>query len=675
MFKSKVILFFLLVTLRLSNGQNFLGDSIEFNAPENYDDWEAENIYNDIWDEEDQIFSEQKSTQNMLQMICTDYDLIYIGKLIDCENIKIKHKKLDFTKNHQIGKREVSEDNLEEGSGDDGLEDEDDIAENDNLPSKTQSLSLEPSVETKPEELQKLDAKSEQEPQDVESLDDKQPNLETDKDDLQTVNAVENEKAIQDAQSLITPTQDKQENNDSVDLEQIVPKSEQEKDDDNKSFKTQSLIVPEKPESAPDMPEDDETTKDTLKLESPEEKSPNLQPPQEEKVEDTQNVEAKKLEPNQDESPKVEQTENVQPIEEPKSVDYSVADAQENISSVSSLSEDNIEPKGVESTTANGKQEETIEKSEKEINNNKSSFETQSLKIPETPEASTKLEETSPEEKSQNVEPLREEKIEETQDVESSEKPGPTQEDLPKVEPIDNLQPIQEAKSADAQENNKSSFETQSLNIPEIPESVSKDTHKPEENKEAAPTPKPEEAKTEGAKEEKPKTQEVANPQEPIVETSIKDDKSKSSETAVKVEESKNKKEGQEEINPLQSGIAIFKTNANMEDTDKQLAKSKSNESIKSTATDAEEPKSGASETQETSKKNNTLLFVIFGAVLVVGAAAFGYNFYKKRSNRAVAVSTTANGTSRTDPEEGREMKPLMKSPEENNSVEYKDEK
>ncbi|XP_056631739.1 titin-like isoform X2 [Diorhabda sublineata] len=666
MFKPKVILFFLLVTLRLSNGQNFLGDSIEFNAPENYDDWEAENIYNDIWDEEDQIFSEQKSTQNMLQMICTDYDLIYIGKLIDCENIKIKHKKLDFTKNHQIGKREVSEDNLEEGSGDDGLEDEEDIAENDNLPSKTQLLSLEPSVETKPEELQKLDAKSEQEPQDVESLDDKEPNL--DKDDLQTVNAVENAKATQDAQSLITPAQ---ENNDSVDLEQIVPKSEQEKDDSKKSFKTQSLIVPEKAESAPDMPEEDE------KIESPEVKSPNLQPPQEEKVEDTQNVEAEKLEPSQDESPKVEQNENVQPIQEPKSVDSSVADAQENISSVSS---DNIEPKGVESTTANGKQEETIEKSEKEINNNKSSFETQSLKIPETPEASTKLGETFPEEKSQNVEPLQEEKIEETQDVEPSEKPGLTQEDLPKVEPIDNLQPIQEAKSvgpldADAQENNKSSFETQSLNILEIPESVSKDTHKPEETKEAAPTPKPEEAKTEGAKEEKPKTQEVTNPQEPIVKTSIKDDKSKSSETAVKVEESENKKEGQEEINPLQSGIAIFKTNANMEDTDKQLAKSKSNESIKSTATDAEEPKSGASETQETSKKNNTLLFVIFGAVLVVGAAAFGYNFYKKRSNRAVAVSTTENGTSRTDPEEGREMKPLMKSPEENNSVEYKDEK
>lgn len=633
MYKIKVILFFLLVISRSSNGQHLIGDSIEFNAPGNYDDWEADNIFNDIWNEDDQTVSEEKSPLYTLESICTDYDLFYNGKLIDCENFKISHKKRDSTKNHQISKRDASEDNLEEGSGDDDfhIEDEKNIPEH--LPFKTQSLdlSVEPNEETEPE-LQKLEPSENEKSFPKAKLEEKSQNAEPTQEELLKDNTIENTKPIQEAQSIeplvLTPSVDVQENNGSVALdniqtvgaeitttianeqgkqEQTVQKSEQEKDDINKSsFKTQSLNIPEIPESvSAAMPEHEGTTNLTLKPEEKEEVA----------VSKTQNVEpSEKVKPTQEELPKVEPVKNVGPIQEAESVDASeltpVAVTQENNGSVVLPSEDNIQPVGVEITTAivneQGKQEQTVE--------------------------------TSKEENS-----------------------------------------------------DKSPFKTQSLNIPEISESVSNDTLKPEESKEVAvnaatkevapsETPKSEEAKTEVKQDlptnEKPKTQEVANPQEPIVEKAIKDDKSELSETPVNVEESDNKKEEvQEEINPLQSGIAIVKTDANIGDTDKQLARSKPNESIKSTAVNAEEPKSGASESNETSKKNNTLLFIIFGAVLVVGAAAFGYNYYKKRSNRATAVSATEKRTSKTDPEEGREMKPLMKLPEENSSVEYKDEK
>lgn len=64
----------------------------------------------------------------------------------------------------------------------------------------------------------------------------------------------------------------------------------------------------------------------------------------------------------------------------------------------------------------------------------------------------------------------------------------------------------------------------------------------------------------------------------------------------------------------------------------------------------------------------------LFGAVIGCGIAAFGYNHIRKRK-RANASRTTTNGINKNDPEEGREMKPLMKSGSGKQTVEYEDER
>lgn len=64
----------------------------------------------------------------------------------------------------------------------------------------------------------------------------------------------------------------------------------------------------------------------------------------------------------------------------------------------------------------------------------------------------------------------------------------------------------------------------------------------------------------------------------------------------------------------------------------------------------------------------------LLGAVLAVGAAAFAYNYIKKKK-RANTARTATNGVGKNDPEEGKEMKPLMKIPDvQKQTVEYKDE-
>lgn len=72
------------------------------------------------------------------------------------------------------------------------------------------------------------------------------------------------------------------------------------------------------------------------------------------------------------------------------------------------------------------------------------------------------------------------------------------------------------------------------------------------------------------------------------------------------------------------------------------------------------------------SKKDTKILVGLFGAVIAVGVAAFAYNHYRKKKR---ARATLNNGIDRSDPEEGKEMKPLMKDGSgKKHSVEYKDE-
>lgn len=49
----------------------------------------------------------------------------------------------------------------------------------------------------------------------------------------------------------------------------------------------------------------------------------------------------------------------------------------------------------------------------------------------------------------------------------------------------------------------------------------------------------------------------------------------------------------------------------------------------------------------------------LFGAVVGMGAAAFVYNQIRKKK-RANAPRNSSNGVKKDDPEEGKEMKPLI---------------
>lgn len=74
------------------------------------------------------------------------------------------------------------------------------------------------------------------------------------------------------------------------------------------------------------------------------------------------------------------------------------------------------------------------------------------------------------------------------------------------------------------------------------------------------------------------------------------------------------------------------------------------------------------------SQKDTKILIGLFGAVIGCGVAAFGYNHIRKRQ-RANASRTATNGINMNDPEEGKEMKPLMKNNSGKQTVEYQDER
>ncbi|XP_072376523.1 uncharacterized protein [Diabrotica undecimpunctata] len=168
----------------------------------------------------------------------------------------------------------------------------------------------------------------------------------------------------------------------------------------------------------------------------------------------------------------------------------------------------------------------------------------------------------------------------------------------------------------------------------------------------------------------------------PKLEVPVKENEASSKEH---LELSETKKDDnqlkQEEIIPHQSGNAILSDSKDgMSDAEKKVRKMEANESIKSQVSDIEEPKAGATSESDGGSKDTKLLIIIVGLVAAVGVAAFTYNFIKKRKTTAVQSSrvptqVNGNGNTNNDPEEGREMKPLMKSPQPNSSVEYTDEK
>lgn len=76
-------------------------------------------------------------------------------------------------------------------------------------------------------------------------------------------------------------------------------------------------------------------------------------------------------------------------------------------------------------------------------------------------------------------------------------------------------------------------------------------------------------------------------------------------------------------------------------------------------------------ETKESvSAKDTKILVGLFGAVVGIGVAAFGYNYIKKKKRNA------SHTIDQSDPEEGREMKPLMKNgSEQKQTIEFNDER
>lgn len=94
----------------------------------------------------------------------------------------------------------------------------------------------------------------------------------------------------------------------------------------------------------------------------------------------------------------------------------------------------------------------------------------------------------------------------------------------------------------------------------------------------------------------------------------------------------------------------------------------------------ADLPKSGeSSEDTKQGRKDSKILVILLVAVVVIGCAAFAYNFIKKRKQKKSETSRTENGNATAqktdkDAEHGTELKPLMRSAEKP-VVEYKDEK
>ncbi|CAH1100042.1 unnamed protein product [Psylliodes chrysocephalus] len=291
----------------------------------------------------------------------------------------------------------------------------------------------------------------------------------------------------------------------------------------------------------------------------------------------------------------------------------------------------------------------------------------------------------------EKVPAAEEPKSEEAKTQETDVKPDETKLEEPKTD----------SPEAQPEESKTDGSETK----PEEPKTDGSET-KPEEPKTDGSEAKPEEAKTEGsvAKPEEPKTDKTeVKPGEPKTDISeappvdLKPDEFEPKKevptellevpavVGVEVELSEagkgqesNAKKGrkltQEDLNNQQSGNALVNANGNMIDTETKVGSMKPKESIK-VAAPGEEPKSGAA-SEGGIRKNNSLLIGLFVAVLVVGAAAFSYNFVKKRRSKATAARSEHNGTNRTaDQEEGREMKPLMKTEEQKNNVEFANEK
>ncbi|KAJ8946302.1 hypothetical protein NQ318_004191 [Aromia moschata] len=137
-----------------------------------------------------------------------------------------------------------------------------------------------------------------------------------------------------------------------------------------------------------------------------------------------------------------------------------------------------------------------------------------------------------------------------------------------------------------------------------------------------------------------------------------------------------------EQLHEQQSGNAVAEVRGGtIEEVDKAVNAMAPNAKIKS---DAEEPKSGESAKETESRKDTKVLVTLFVVVVVIGAAAFTYNFIKKRKQKRAQAVREENGDNgvikrsqaKADPEQGTEMKPLMKNSEPKPVVaDYMDEK
>ncbi|CAG9826585.1 unnamed protein product [Diabrotica balteata] len=230
---------------------------------------------------------------------------------------------------------------------------------------------------------------------------------------------------------------------------------------------------------------------------------------------------------------------------------------------------------------------------------------------------------------------------------------------------------IKKEEATTAQAHSEAPFKQQELDIPEIVAPKEVPVNEVVKNQdESANAPKLEIPVSEGESTNAPK-----------VEVPVKENEA-SSEQHLELSETKkdDNQLKQEEIIPHQDGNAILSNSRDgMSEAEKTVRRMEANESIKSQVSDIEEPKAGATSESDGGSKDTKLLIIIGGLVAAVGVAAFAYNYIKKRKTTEVQsrVPTQVNGNGNTnnDPEEGREMKPLMKSPQPNSSVEYTDEK
>ncbi|XP_074039820.1 uncharacterized protein isoform X1 [Leptinotarsa decemlineata] len=129
------------------------------------------------------------------------------------------------------------------------------------------------------------------------------------------------------------------------------------------------------------------------------------------------------------------------------------------------------------------------------------------------------------------------------------------------------------------------------------------------------------------------------------------------------------KRLSQEEINDKQSGVAVYNIDSDLRETEDKLNTLKTNENIKTASIGG----IGESSERNTGRNDNKILVTLFVAVLAVGVAAFSYHYIKKK--KRTNNTSSRNGVVKCDVEEGTEMKPLMKVPEESSKVEIKNEK